>query len=672
MSSARAAFQELVTPQEVVLGEDLASLQKLPERTRIERYNTLKANEEEFLWEFNQDHPEFLTSAERDQVRSRFRLARLKLAASLYDEGTLPPPLEEDFIDQELQAVVDFDRYKKFDALSEDQIEEKIRRMEGEVYELVTEYHSTQLADLHALLDDPDVQQDVMEALLEEYEERFEKVRQGFFIYVEHHGLEHLVETIEDAVRAISDARDERSSIRAALEEELEALEASVEGLPEERHALEAQLQDVEGRLASPSADLEAIRSDLEKLTERRNAIARTCDDAIEAVDGNLEQIEALRDRIDAQIGDLESVRSTADANASDVDERAVALLEDELEALQTEREELRAEKERLEAHREGIAADRERLGQRQADLEERIDRMESSFAGDEDGVRGLPAEAAVTASLARVLEMDYLGRFDITMHEAEAIHLPEEDLEPADGYWDDRSETRSEWARVLGEDEDVDPAEFPANRAARYEITDSRYFGLGRETRAVIEAVVVSHLGALTTNGFDTAPAGIDDLLRYVEDAVYESEQDDVTYILGVASPTGWTDRVREEIMAGGGDDGVLSHARFGRNVSVVLVDLQDGSLYYDEADAVAADNAQLFEPPVHDDRLETCVGTIREEYLEDVAHEHVLLRELVEDHDYAAPVVKLAFDELEAEGVGEQLVIDEYGLSLDFGAAV
>jgi methyl-accepting chemotaxis protein len=667
MSNARSVFQELVNPQEVVLGEDLASLQKMPERSRIERYNELKSNEEEFLWEFNQDHPEFLTSAERDQVRSRFRLARLKLAASLYDEAALPEPLSDDFIEPELQAVVDFDRYKKFDALSEEQIEEKIRRMEGEVYELVTEYHSTQLSDLHALLDNPDVQQDVMEALLEEYEERFEKVRQGFFVYVETQGLEHLVETIEDAVRAVSDARDERTAIRSALEDELEGMDAAVGDLPAEEHALDAEIRDIERRLASPSADLESVHSDLQRLRERREAVARTYDTAIEQVDENAERIGDLNGRLGDRIQELESVREETLESDTDAQAEAVNLIEHELEELRSERDDLKAELDRLEAHREGIEADREHLGDRQADLEYRIERMESSFP-EEDDTGGLPAKDAVTASLARVMEMDYLGRFDITLNETDMIHLPDQDFEPPEGYWESRNERRSEWARVLGEDDTVDPAEYPANRAARYEITDSRYLGLAREMAAVIEAVVVSDLEAYAANGFDTAPAGVDDLLGYVEQAIHESESEGVTYLLGVASPTGWTDRVRDEIMAGEGDDGVLSRARFGRNVSVVLVDLQDGSLHYDEADAVAADNSHLFEPPVHDDRIETCLQTIREEYVGDVAEEHVLFQELVDDHGYEPPVVKRSFNQLEAEGVGDQLMIDEYGLSLDF----
>jgi len=295
---------------------------------------------------------------------------------------------------------------------------------------------------------------------------------------------------------------------------------------------------------------------------------------------------------------------------------------------------------------------------------------METSFENGE-AAGGLPAEDAVTASLARVMELDYLGRFDITMAEAEAIHLPsvaEEAFEPPEGYWESRSERRSEWARVLGEDDSVDPAEYPANRAARYEVTDSRFLGLSRETTAVIEAVVVSNLDAYVANGFDTTPASVDDLLRYIEEAVYESERDDVTYLLGVASPTGWSDRVREELMAGEGDEGVLSRARFGKHVSVVLVGLQDGSLHYDEADAVAAENAHLFEPPVHEDRLETCHQTIQEEYVDDIGEEHVLLQEMVEEQGFDAPVVKRAFNDLEEEGIGEQLMIDEYGLSLDF----
>jgi len=191
MSDCAEWFDDLTAHVDVVLGEDLAALQRMSERARIERYNALKSNEETLLWEFSQDCSDFLTDAERARVRGRFRLARLLIAASFYssDDGAVPQAMQGDFIEQELQAVVDFDRYRKFDALSEEQIEKQIRRTEGEAYELVKGYTSTQIANIEELLEHPDVQQDVMARLMERYEDRREKIRRAFFIYVEVHGL---------------------------------------------------------------------------------------------------------------------------------------------------------------------------------------------------------------------------------------------------------------------------------------------------------------------------------------------------------------------------------------------------------------------------------------------------------------------------------------------------
>ena len=44
---------------------------------------------------------------------------------------------------------------------------------------------------------------------------------------------------------------------------------------------------------------------------------------------------------------------------------------------------------------------------------------------------------------------MDYLGRFDTTMHEAETLALPEETFEVPENYWDGRSERRNEASRM-------------------------------------------------------------------------------------------------------------------------------------------------------------------------------------------------------------------------------
>jgi hypothetical protein len=665
MTDCATRFEELTHEGGVVRDEDLAALQRMTDRTRIDRYNTIKANEEEFLFEFSEECPEFLTDAERARVRGNFRLARLLIAASFYgDDGDVPRAMDDDFVEAELQAVVDFDRYRQFDALSESQIEEKIRRMEGEVYELVEEYTSTQIANLDELLEHPDIQQDVMERLLDRYETRREKIRQGFFVYVETHGLEHMVAAIEEAVEAVNEASTERQAVRQDLQAELAELSEAVnEDSLSERRRLDSEIDRLESELAG-SGDVRELREQVEHLTDQVAAISDSQTSAVTEMDAQIERTTELDHRIEVQIENLQSARKEAVSEArAEASEEAAELVEDELEQLRGQRAEIQRKLDQLEREREKVAATRESLDERRQQLESRVSHIEQSVGTNQDGVEG---ENVVTAQMAKVLEMDYLGRFDISMHEASSVHTGDGEFAVPDGYWEQRSQRRSNYSYLVDLlDTDVeDPNQYPANETARYEITSSGYLGLGSRTEMVIEARVISNLYAHATNGFDAQPADLDAFLAIVNEVVAEAEEGGYEFLLVLASPTGWSERVRDEIL---GDD--IAKSRYSQYVSVCLIDLQDGSLTYDESDPVVRENADLFVPPISEEQVQNCVDLIRTEYVDDIARESVLLRDVVSEHGYDSEIVKRAFNRLEGRGEGEQLYLDELGLSLSVG---
>jgi hypothetical protein len=665
MTDCSAKLDELTHSAEIVLNEDLAALQKMQERSRIERYNEIKANEEELLWDFSKECADFITDSELDHLRGELRLARLLLAASFYDEGELPPALGGDFIEAELQAVAEFDRYKQFDALSDDQIEERIRRMEGEVYELVTEYTSTQIANMDELIDNPDVQQDVIERLVDRYDDRREKIRQGFFVYVETHGIEHMVEAIEEAVTAVSKSAETRETIREDLENELSDLSETLnDQFRQQRQELNTRIQNIEQQVASRSADTEELRAELDQLRNQAGAFSRAEAEAIEELNAQIERTAEMEERLDAKIQELDSVReSAANAEREAAREEAAELVESELAELQSERSRLQTEIERLRNEREQIESAHETMGERQEELESRVEEMETSFdSPSEGGEGGLAGDNVVTASIAPLLEQDYLGRFDITMEELDEVYTPDGPFEVPDGYWNNRSERWSERPRLstLLDDND-DHYAYPTNQTARYELVDSRYLGLSKQRRMVIEAVVFSHLEAYANNGFDTRPADLDDLLGLVNETVYEAEEGEYTHLLAIASPTGWTDRVRQQVQT---DD--IARARFSQYVSVCLVDLQEDELIYDESDPIVQENAPLFEPPIDAERVSSCVSFIREKYIDDPTSESVLLNDIVWSQDYQPHVVKRAFNQIENNGWGDQLYVDDMGLAL------
>lgn len=651
----RDRFEELTRPRDAVLDDDLAALERTSERERIERYNELKANEETFVHELADDAD--LTSGERERVRSEFRLARLLVAASFYADGDLPRALAEDFSTAELQAAVDFDRYSAFDALDEDQIESRIRRMDGEVYELVRDYHSTQLANVDALLEADDVQRDVVRALVDRYEERFEKVRRGFFVYVETHGLEHVVETIEAAVTAVADSSATRDRVREQRRSGVDDAAATVErDLQATRREVETALHDVERRVAEGGLDEADADAELAGVEAARSEFSERRADAESTLAERVAATADLESTVAAEISRLEAVREDAADSGEPGAAEAAALVDDELASLREQREELAAEVAHLERQRDQLDAAEQRLADRQQRVAERA-------AADGVDPESL-GEDAVTARMARLLELDYVGRFDESMHHAECVATPVGEISVDREYWDGRREHRSERAtvqRLVGDVEAVD--QYPVNRTARYELSDSRYLGLTSETHLVVEARVRSNLEAHTSSGFDAQPAGLDVFLDQVNELVHLAERDDHPYLVGLASPTGWTDRVEAQLT---GDD---ARGRYSRDVVVCLVDLRDGSVTYDADDRLAAENAALFELEVPSERVQRCVDLVRSQYADDVGTASVLLEDVVANHDFDAPVVRRAFDRLAEDGVGRRLRVDDLGMALDFG---
>lgn len=663
MSDCATTFQELLGEVEVVLDEDLPSLRRMSDRRRIERYNSLKADEERFLGEFQRDCPDFLTRKERARVRGKFRLARLLIAASFHSEdGSVPRAMEGDFVDAELQAIVDFDRYRQFDALSESQIERKIRRMDGEVYELVKEYTSTQLETIEKLLEHPDVSQDLMEQLLDRYENRREKIRQGFFTYVETHGLEHTVESIVDAVEAVNSASTERKRITEELHAERESLVESVSSVhtPEQEY-LESKVERLEREL-STVADTSTLESRIEELERELHKATNSHQKAVSAVDARIDRTTSLEQRLESKITELERQLTNVETESTQAGESARALVETELEKLHEQQEQLQTAVERLQREREQAESVRESLEEKQRTLDQYLSQVSQSVETASENMKGADV---VTTRMARLFEMDYLGRFDTSMHDVSTIHTSDGPFDVPEGYWKNRSERRSSRSYLLDILDGANPDRYPQNASSRFEITSSGYLSFGTETEMVIEARVVSNLHAYAENGFNERPAGLDAVLSIVNEVVREAEDGEYEYLLGLASPTGWSEQVQSELLGG-----EFSTTRYSRYVSLCLIDLQTGTVVYDDSDELIRENLHLFELPTESERVEECIETIRSAYLDDIGLNSVLLEDVVTEHGYDQQIVKRAFNRLENEGVGEQLYVDELGLSLDLNA--
>jgi len=209
--------------------------------------------------------------------------------------------------------------------------------------------------------------------------------------------------------------------------------------------------------------------------------------------------------------------------------------------------------------------------------------------------------------------------------------------------------------------DEAVD--HYPLRRRSRYTAVTSGQFGLSTDAALVVEAVVHSNLTAHATNGFDANPAGLDDLLDVINRATERADHYDTPHLIGVASTTGWTDRVRE-LVAGA----ELSRTRLGTGVSLCLVDLRTGELLYDRSDDVVHENRSLFERAVRVERVDAVERHVRDEYVQDPMTDTVRLETVAAELGVNEHIVASAFDRLEGADDATQGYHDEHGPYLVF----
>jgi hypothetical protein len=331
------------------------------------------------------------------------------------------------------------------------------------------------------------------------------------------------------------------------------------------------------------------------------------------------------------------------------------SIVDNELSALEEQRSEVEAEIDQLRQERKRLEASSETLESRQTDLAERVEEIESSTTTEEGGLDG---DSAVTSTIARLLEMDYIGRFESSMHDAVSVRLADRKRSIPDRYWEGRSERRNERPRLQNFlDADEDPEQYPVNTSSRFTIDSGGVLGFGGSPDMVIEAAVCSDLEAHATNGFDASPATLDTLLEYVNRSVYEAEQTDVELLLGIASPTGWSDTVQQQVTREG-----LSRTKYSRQLSIILVDLSAGELVYDSSDPVAEENANLFELPIAQERQTECEDEIMNRFSQtEFGSEGIVLENLVEEEGFESHVVKRTFNRLSGREGYSQRYVDE-----------
>ena len=251
-----------------------------------------------------------------------------------------------------------------------------------------------------------------------------------------------------------------------------------------------------------------------------------------------------------------------------------------------------------------------------------------------------------VTALEARQREKNYISRFDTKVHRISKIWHPlrGQIISPSQP-WSQLHQTTDDTETLMGLlhtgflEEDVEQ-NMPFNMTSRYHLS-----GDSPKTPGIIlEARVFAHLPTFVERGYDTQPATLAELDNLLDDIMQEAEKVQSAYLLGIASPTGWTAEAQDYVATG--EAGSTFHHRL---VLPCLVDLAELQVYHNPADDRLTPLVSVFAPRLSTEEVARAIAYVDRALL---SSSGVSVQEAHAETGIEETLIQQAFEKLEKNG--------------------
>ncbi len=348
---------------------------------------------------------------------------------------------------------------------------------------------------------------------------------------------------------------------------------------------------------------------------------------------------------LDAKISELEKERQAYKEKMQEENQRIV----------ENELKEVARLKDELQNKENTLLAEKEQVEIKKNELSEKLNQIT-------DVMKGKPVRFAARDD-AKLYELNCIARFDAKMH-----HFPLRFYNPLDkkNYtitsWDShyRFDSREE---VFGS-ENLNYSEIeaknPLNARSIYLVEEKRFRLFGdRIKKIAIEAVSYNHLKDYAEHGFDTNRATLSEFLLLLSKSINSAEMGNYLHVIGIASPTGWDERVVQEIKSM-----KFAHNYVSRYVSVCLIDSVTGDVYYNPADDRIPGFIEFFKPEFDSEKVERVKKHVLEKFR---LKDYVVFSDTLEETEENRAIVNKAFYDLENEGRGRTRSIKDVGLVLE-----
>ena len=621
---------------------DLEQLKRLPEYRRRQWWDEISRIEEEYYGKY------YLEGETNEFLEANIAMAKLKLVVPFLDNGERCP--EHGFKEDEMAFMRGFDELAVIGRLSVNELVDYFKRVKGKERGLVKiafDAVSRGYNVMDEIVRRSDIPGDLANAFKRVYGERVKKMEETARGYIAKYGLpaveEDISSILEESVRA-------REEITERINQRLSGLAASLkgrEGVRAEKDRLEATLRRLERDNITKEAEEGTLRSKFSEFEDAKSDAWMRYEKLENTLAESIEEIVVRRKALDEQEREL---KEAAERQRAELRDTARQAFEDELRNINTLREELAKKKKELKSERAGLEYEK-------MELEERSAKIKAILEGGE-------VKRFVTSDVAKIHEMNYIGRFEIKMNELpKKIYDPIERKERKINAWsyhykfDDADSILS----TLKMDYEEVTGKLPLNQRSRYVIEEKKYKLFGeKETRVLVEAAVSGHLLDYGDNGFDTRSVTLSELLSLLTGYIDSAELGNYFHVLGIASATGFDEKVFEHL------NSEEFHKNFvNRYVSLCLTDLETGEVFYNESDERIKAYVDLFKPVFDEERVRAIRDYVVERLdLKDFAVLDRVVEEATDGGEEGKRLVKKAFYDLDKEGIGDVKYDKEFGL--------
>lgn len=628
-------IQKMLAKAEDVIDENMAGLERKEDDELIELRNKIKEDRNEFQERCRRG----LGAGEREEIMSKFALAELKIATVFYnrkDKTEFALELIKKFKGEEFKLINDLEKFNIFGdaSLTPERIVEGIVRREKNIYPFVKKYVEEQYVNLDSLMEKQDIDKYIRAGVRKHYERYLGKIKTAVMMYIqEHPGTWIMVfREIEEAIIKVLEVEQKRLQIEKEVNERIlsdvrvKELESQLENIKNQRDNIEKNMIELERASMSKEFEKNDLLNKLDMLKKENENLAQISSKVVSDWNSKFAEIENMKKELMNKEMELLQEREKAK-------EEAKKIVDEELNALKNQKRELELKLQNYEDIKEKQKND--------------IKILEEKIKEHRDSLERGQVKRLVLRDEAVADEIDYIGRFDKKISENSEFYNRETDENikvPSLSYniYNFHFDKRNEIYNALAENLKEEINRIPTCPTSRYEIVKKRLFAED-ERVMIVEARILNHWRFYGQLGLDTRTATLAELNDIVREVVNNSNYWNCYWVVCVASATGW-------------DEKAINFARefMQKNVSLLLLDLENGAMYCNRADEGIMKYLKIFEREFDVEKKRKCRDKIFEKKKD---RRGVSLTEMVEE-GYPRNIVKKVFHDLEDEKYGKILV--------------